>query len=964
MWPFYRSRCQSARPARRPSCRPTLEALEGRLAPATFTVSTTNDAGAGSLRQAILDANATPGADLVAFNIAGAGVHTISLTSGPLPTLTDAVSIDGTTQPGFAGTPLVELNGAALAITANGLTASAGGNTIQALAINRFGTHGILLLSANNAVRGCFLGTNAAGTAAAGNGFDGVVVLGASGNVIGGVAAGQGNVISGNGRFGVDLLGGAAGNLVAGNRIGTDAGGITSVSNGGSGVFLNAATGNTVGGTTAAARNIISGNLSHGVLLQSASGNVVEGNYIGTNPAGTSVIGNVYDGVACLNAGGNVIGGTAGAGNLIGGNSRFGVDLLGTGTSGNAVQDNFIGTNASGSAALPNSVGVTILFGAASNSVFGNLVSGNFAQGVLLASAGTSGNAVQGNWVGLTSAGSTALANSGDGVEVAAGATGNLIGGPAVVQRNVISGNGIDGVVVAGVGTTGNNVQGNFIGINAAGTGALGNAFNGITLQDGAASDGVFGNVIGGNHLNGVEVRGPDTSGHLLQGNLVGILPSSTAVANQERGVVIRGGATGNRLVGNVVSGNHLGPFDQLVGVEIRDAGTTGNVLAGNFVGLNLAGSAAVGNGFGVEIDNGASGNLIGGLTPADRNVISGNSFDGVTIVGAGTNGNVVEGNFIGTNVSGTAAVLNSQQGVSLFGGSNNVIGGTTAAARNLISGNNFAGVEIDGPSTGNVVQGNFIGTNALGTAALANLFQGVTLETGATGNTISGNVISGNGRNGVLLSVSGTTGNVIQGNQIGTTASGAALGNGAHGVFVTAGAASNTIRGNVIANNRGNGVLIGSDAVEVAPPSPAGSGNAVLGNLIFANGRLGIDLGANDGVTSNDAGDSDHLQNYPLLTRAILVGDVTLILGSLNTAPQQQVRIEFFSIPAADASASAHGQALVFLGFVSVVTDRSGNAAFNAVLPAAVPPGHVLTATATTSLNGTSEFSNNVAVG
>jgi titin len=964
MWTLWRSHRKPVRPARRRSCRPALEVLEGRLAPATFTVTNTIDSGAGSLRQAILDANATPGADLINFNIPAPGLQTILVLSGPLPNLTDAVTIDGSTQPGFTGANLIDVSGTGRLGNFNGFTVTANGCTLRNLDIGDFPTHGILLLSAGNTVQGCFIGIHPGGTTSSPDGFDGVAVLGAN-NLIGGPTAAAGNIISGNGRFGVDLVTATAtGNVVEGNLIGLKASGSFALGNAAGGVYLSGASGNTVGGTSAAARNVISGNKSHGVLLQGAGtvNNLIEGNYIGLNAAGSAAVGNTYDGVAVLSAGGgNVVGGTApGAGNIISGNGRFGVDLLGAGTAGNAVQDNFIGTNPAGGAALPNGgAGVTVLFGPASNTVFGNLVSGNSGLGVLLAGTGTVGNVVQGNWVGPSSAGGTALANGGCGVEVAAGATGNLIGGSTPAQFNVISGNALDGVVLAGAGTTGNNVQGNFIGINAAGTAALGNGVNGMTVQDGAASDGIFGNIIGGNALNGVEVRGAGTSGHLLQGNLVGILPSSTAVANHEVGVVIRGGATGNRLVGNVVSGNAF------FGVELSDAGTSGNVLAGNFVGLNLAGSAAVTNVEGVEIHNGASGNTVGGLTPADRNVISGTNI-GVLIEGAGTNGNVVEGNFLGTNAAGTAAVPNSSEAVFIStGAANNVIGGTTAAARNLISGNTSRGVRLTGTSTtNNTVQGNFIGTNAAGTAALANGEQGVRIDNGATGNTIAGNVISGNATQGVLLTNSGTAGNVLQGNQIGTTAGGVALGNGSHGVFVTNQAATNTISGNVIANNAGNGVLIGSDP-GAGFSTAAGTGNSILGNLIFANARLGIDLGANDGVTSNDLLDGDsgpnNLQNFPVLTSAFSAGGVTIILGSLNTTPRLSVRIEFFASPTADPS--GHGQALAFLGFITVVTDGAGNAAFDAVLPTPVTPGQVVTATATTSLGDTSEFSADVVV-
>src|SRR5262249_14978172 len=150
------------------------------------SVTNTNDAGAGSLRQAILDANARPGPDTIQFNISGAGVHTISPLSA-LPSITEAVSIDGATQPGLAGTPLIEIDGSGAGAGASGLTITAGGSTIRGLVINRFAADGIRISgasAASNTVQGNYIGTNAAGTAALGNGEYGVYVVDASSNTI------------------------------------------------------------------------------------------------------------------------------------------------------------------------------------------------------------------------------------------------------------------------------------------------------------------------------------------------------------------------------------------------------------------------------------------------------------------------------------------------------------------------------------------------------------------------------------------------------------------------------------------------------------------------------------------------------------------------------------------------------------------------------------------------------------
>ena len=318
-----------------------------------------------------------------------------------------------------------------------------------------------------------------------------------------------------------------------------------------------------------------------------------------------------------------------------------------------------------------------------------------------------------------------------------------------------------------------------------------------------------------------------------------------------------------------------------------------------------------------------------------------------------------VQGNFFGTNAAGVAAVGNTGNGVRITNGpSNTIVGGTTAAARNIISGNGGDGVNLEAPTSGNAVQGNFIGTDVTGTLDLGNSFNGVRIT--AQDNTIGGttaaarNVISGNDENGLGIN-SGASGNVVQGNFIGTDVNGtAALGNSSAGVYVF-GASNNAIGGilsgepDTIAFNGAGGVVVNG-----------GTGNGILSNSIFANIGLGIDLG-DDGVTLNDTGDGDsgsnNLQNFPVLTSLTIASGNTTIDGSLNSAANTTFRVEFFASETADPSGNGEGQ--TFLGSKDVTTDGSGNAAFTAVLPLLSPAGQaVITATATDPNNNTSEFS------
>ena len=303
------------------------------------------------MREAILTANSTPGqVELIAFNVGGGGAQTINPTAA-LPTITDPLTIDGTTQPGFTGSPLVELNGTNAGAVTAALDINAGGCTVRGLVINRFNGHGIRLASAGgNTVTGSFIGTNAAGTAVQANSGSGVFIDSSPNNNIGGLTAAERNVISGNGGQGVLIGGpGSTGNLVRGNRIGTDADGDVALGNGNSGVLISGANSNTVGGAVAGARNVISGNLNNGLLLSGAgaTSNFVQGNFIGTQADGVSALPNLLDGINLSNgAGNNLIGGTiAGGGNVIAFNGGDGVsNSPGSGTA-NRIISNSIHTN-------------------------------------------------------------------------------------------------------------------------------------------------------------------------------------------------------------------------------------------------------------------------------------------------------------------------------------------------------------------------------------------------------------------------------------------------------------------------------------------------------------------------------------------------------------------------------------------------------------------------------------------
>lgn len=287
----------------------------------------------------------------------------------------------------------------------------------------------------------------------------------------------------------------------------------------------------------------------------------------------------------------------------------------------------------------------------------------------------------------------------------------------------------------------------------------------------------------------------------------------------------------------------------------------------------------------------------------------------GVVIAAGNTGSDTVAGNYIGTDASGTQA-LGNREGViiAIESGAGSTIGGTSRADRNVISGNQSNGIEID-QANGNTVAGNYIGTDASGTKPLSN---------GGDGVFIFGGILPGGANAGNQ--------NIIGG--------------------------SVPAAGNTIAFNHGAGVgLIISNAGAI------GIDNSIRLNSIFSNAGLGIDLG-DDGVTANDPGDADggpnDLQNFPVLTSATSGRSGTTVAGNFNSTANTNFVLDFYATPALSPGSSAQGKA--FLGTLAVTTDGSGNATFSGTLRTSVPVGQYVTATATDATvspaGDTSEFS------
>jgi len=832
--------------------------LSTRALALTYPVTNCADSGAGSLRQAITDANANPGPDTINFNIptteasAEADYQWWSVKPATaLPAITETVVIDGTTQPTSAAFnnqygPEIEIDGSG-ASNAHGIEMQADNCVIKGLAINRFsstGKYGVFIsASDSNKVFGCYIGTNVTGEVDLGNYLGVWIGAGSTYNIIGSRESSGRNIISGN-LFGVSLSQtGTNSNEVLGNYIGTNVSGNVALGNTLSGVTISEGAYNRVGGSAAGEGNVVSGNGRDGVhiLGNSARRNEVLGNYIGTTSTGASALANSDHGIEI--AGGaqyNKVGGiTAADRNVISANYDDGVRIAGTGTNSNEVLGNYIGTDLSGTLDLGNNgTGVCVTDEASYNRIGGtiteegNVISGNDGYGVMIRD-NADNNLLAANYIGLDASGA-ARANGSGGVYIDNGAQYNRIGdGGGAASRNYISGNGFYGIWIAGTGTDSNEVLGNYIGTNLAGTAAVKNSMGGIVVGGGKYNkigNGTAGgrNVISGHDSGlGVDIYGTGTDSNEVWGNFIGTGSSgATAIPNLSGVRIYQGkynkiGKTTGQI--NVISGNANW------GILIQSAGTDSNQVVGNHIGTDYNGTSKLANASdGVYIVLGSQFNIIGSLESGGRNVISGNDGSEVRIEGANTNSNEVIGNYIGVGADGASDMNPQGDGVLVAkGASYNKIGGSTTAEGNVISWQNGfspikAGVVISGEGTDfNEIKANLIGTASDGATDCGNHY-GIRIWDGAESNVIGGttagerNIISGNNGEGIYIHDPGSSHNRIIGNYIGTASDGTTdLGNTSYGIWVDNSAHFNLIGtsesggGNVISGNDRHGIRI-----------------------------------------------------------------------------------------------------------------------------------------------------------
>jgi parallel beta-helix repeat protein len=584
--------------------------------PTAFVVSNLGDSGAGSLRAAITAVDAAPAgsASVITFSVSG----TIVLASA-LPQIVANVKIDGTTAPGYAGSVPV------IAVDANGnagVVFATGSNNAQLLgmAVENASGNGVTLNASSVTIKSNYIGVNLAGVAA-GNGGDGVYVTGSNNTL-------TQNVVSGNTGNGVSLHD-AATNTIAANRIGTNPAGTAALGNGRNGIWLTAgSSGNEIGGTVytnaagqsndptgnkgtatptfviPALGNLISGNGADGVLIDTLSvNNTLNGNFIGTNAAGLASLGNAGDGVAINGAGLNALIGCGVTNNpfvyynVVSGNGGNGLHV--TSSDNVTVQGNFFGIGADNTTIVANAGDGVLVDGSSHNTQvggvipLGNVAAGNAKNGIEV--TGTAAGFTTFNTFGGLLAFKGAAPNGNDGVLITA------TGGNQTVRTNVLSGNANNGLEIGG-SASGVTVDPNIIGLDTTGFALLPNGNDGVLIDGNANNNAIGGylvsvipqNTFSGNKGYGIAITGSAYANAIFNTYIgTGVLGVS-AMPNQLGGMYVGGSAT-NNVIGGAPSQNE--PLRNLIsgnggyGVTL-DAGTSFIEVVGNVIGVDPLGVA------------------------------------------------------------------------------------------------------------------------------------------------------------------------------------------------------------------------------------------------------------------------------------------------------------------------------------------------------------------------------------
>jgi parallel beta-helix repeat protein len=897
-----------------------IECLEDRLLlSGTFTVTDPGDTATGqTLRAAILAVNAPNGPNTINFDFTGSAPFVIQPVT-PLPAITSTAVINAASQPGYAGLPVVMIDGSKAPAGSVGITINGPSVLVSGLSIGNFAGEGVMIEGiGSDQILSSFIGLSPDGVTPAPNGVAGILIQNSTKNLIGGATFDQKNVISSNTGAGIIMEGG--GNLVLHNVIGTTASGNLAAGNGADGIWLDRSSGSiidniitangskggagiliqdspssliqgnlvgddsggtgnlhdgiwllgasfaTIGGTTADTRNTISGNAERGIDLSPDTNNpqfkatnaLIEGNWIGLSATGQGGSGNGFDGIGDRGAANTTIGGTvAGSANVVGSSLYNGIDVMGASATGTVIEGNIVGLAANGTDPAPNgtphldsAISLTDTIGTV---IQGNTLSESSGAGIFIERG--YGSIVQGNLIGTDTSGMLNRGNAGGGIALDATAL-TLVGGTTPGARNFIAANKSYGILVYnqdGGGGFGNVLAGNFVGLNATGLAALPNDEGVIVSNVPQTTIGLPGaaNVIGGNGTNGILVFGRMSTGTVIQGNIIGLgADALTPIPNME-GIVVSS-APGVLIEQDFISGN----TDD--GIYIVGSGTAGTVMIQNHIGTDGSGTLARGNGNdGVQID-GAAGVTVGGTGNNIRNIISGNGVAGVEVDGTTATTDVIVGNWIGLDTNGLKVLANKVDGVLLEAPAV-LVGGTTPAARNVISGNGSYGISLTSGAIADTIAGNWIGLDATGQKAAGNGVAGVFINNSAS-NHIGGssagwgNVISGNGSAEVQIENANAVGNFVQGNDLGSVATLFNVASPAPiGIYIY-NAPGNEIGG---ATPGSGNFIIGHKIAGVAITDPNAFFNVVIGNVIGPGDFVNSPEANGISVLINNAGDN-----------------------------------------------------------------------------------------------------------
>ncbi len=788
-----------------------------------FIVTNTTDSATnpqiGSLRFAILSANADVGnSPTISFHI-GTGLQTITL-NADLPAITNPVTIDGYTEPGASpNTAAVGTNAVIMVqiFVPNGgvsdaalvFDAGSHGSVVQGLSIigadngTDGGDAGIDLDVSDVTVVGNFIGVQANGKTAGPN-REGIIVENSTGDVIGGPARADRNLISGNTDSGI-LVGTATGAvdnlLVQGNLIGTDKTGLVGIPNLNGIDMIGASTSNnTIGGTTAGAGNTIADNTAFGVVVDAGTGNAVLSNSIHDNTGG---------GIELLNGGNN--------------DQPAPVLTFAEQTASNELE--VVGS-------LAVDAGTSYLVQYFSNNPASD--QGQTLLGSQTISAQSSAGTVPLNFVTTATLPAGATVTAIASVKIAPMGSLNPATGDTSRFSNAVALVAVNPFIVTNTTDAPTNPQiGSLRFAILAANADVANTPT-ISFDIGTGIQTITLNADLPAITNPVTIDGYTEPGASPNTAAVGsnaVIMVQIFVPNggvSDAALVFDAGSQGSVVRGLSIIGADNGTNGGDAGIDLDASDVT---VLGNFIGVQANGETARPNREGIIVENG-TGDVIGGPAPADRNLISGNTDSGISVVTdtSAADNLLVQGNLIGTNSSGNVLAASPQLTGIRVTGSNITIGGTTAATRNVISGNADQGINIAGSM--NLIEGNYVGTNAAGTAAVPD---GDGVDITGSGNGIQGNLISGNKANGVAIFGAQASGNQVFGNTIGLDLSGVtAIPNQDNGVVVSD-AGRNTIGGltspfrNVISGNAQDGVLLFS--------TTGTGGSVVVGNLIGTTG-------------------------------------------------------------------------------------------------------------------------------